>query len=179
MPGVETPPPIRAPAGLTSAEAARRLATDGPNVVPGDGARHWLRILGSQIGTPLVLVLIVAAALSRVLGERTEAAVILLIVALNALLGFVQEHRAERALRALQSFVTRTARVRRDGVVLEVPAADLVRGDLVELQVGDLSLPISSWSRRTRSARTRPRSRANRSPCRRSPARWCGSGPPS
>jgi Mg2+-importing ATPase len=138
MPGVETLFPLRAPAGLTSAEAARRLATDGPNVVPADGARHWLRILGSQIGTPLVLVLIVAAALSRILGERTEAAVILLIVALNALLGFVQEHRAERALRALQSFVTRTARVWRDGAVQEIPAADLVRGDLVELQVGDL-----------------------------------------
>jgi Mg2+-importing ATPase len=138
MPGIEVPSPRQPPAGLTAAEAARRLAADGPNVVPGGGPRHGLRLLGAQIGTPLVLVLIVAATLSWIVGERTEASVILLVVALNALLGFVQEHRAERALRALQALVTHTARVRREGAVREIPAADLVRGDLVELQVGDL-----------------------------------------
>jgi Mg2+-importing ATPase len=124
--------------GLTAVEAARRLAADGPNALPSEGERHWLRILVAQIASPLVLLLVMAALLARVLGERVEAVVILLIVALNALLGFFQEHRAERSLRALRGFITRSARVRRDGSVREVPAEDLVRGDAVELEVGDL-----------------------------------------
>jgi Mg2+-importing ATPase len=125
------------PGGLTEVEATRRLAVDGPNALPSE-ERHWLRILASQLSSPLVLVLVAAALLARVLGERVEAVVILLIVALNALLGFVQEYRAERSLRALRGFITRTARVRRDGHVREVPAEQLVRGDVVELEVGDL-----------------------------------------
>jgi Mg2+-importing ATPase len=125
------------PDGLTEVEAARRLAVDGPNALPSE-ERHWLRILASQIASPLVLVLVAAALLARVLGERVEAVVILLIVAMNALLGFFQEHRAERSLRALRGFITRTARVRRDGRVRDVPAEELVRGDVVELEVGDL-----------------------------------------
>jgi magnesium-transporting ATPase (P-type) len=126
------------PGGLTEVEAARRLSVDGPNALPSDGDRHWLRILASQIASPLVLILVVAALLARLLGERVEAVVILLIVALNALLGFVQEHRAERSLRALRGFITRTARARRDGILREVPAQELVRGDVVDLEVGNL-----------------------------------------
>ena len=72
------------PRGLTQAEAARRLTVDGPNALPSEGDRHWLPILGSRIASPLVLVLVVAALLARVLGERVEAVVILLIVGLNA-----------------------------------------------------------------------------------------------
>ena len=138
MSAVQLEPAAPAEPGLTSAEAVRRLAQDGPNRIGAETGRHWLRILAAQLGSPLILVLVAAALLSRLLGERIEAAVILLIVALNAALGFAQEYRAERAVRALRKLVTRTARVRRDGVVREVPAADLVRGDLVELQVGDL-----------------------------------------
>ena len=77
------------------------------------------------------------ALISRLLGERV-AAVILAIVALNAVMAFVQEYRAERALEALQSFVTRTARVRRDGAIVDIPAGSLVRGDAVLLELGDL-----------------------------------------
>jgi Mg2+-importing ATPase len=124
--------------GLTEAEALRRLASDGPNAVPSEGDRRWPRILVSQIATPLVLVLVFAALLSVLLGERVDAVVILLIVGLNALLGFAQEYRAEQSLRSLSAFVTRSARVRREGVVREIPAEELVRGDMVELEVGDL-----------------------------------------
>ncbi|HEU5042424.1 MAG TPA: HAD-IC family P-type ATPase, partial [Gemmatimonadales bacterium] len=126
------------PAGLTAEEAARRLARDGPNEVGGDRGRTWPAILAAQFASPLILVLIAAAGLSRLLGERIEATVILLIVLVNAGLGFAQEYRAERAVRALRALVSRTARVRRDGLTREIPAREVVQGDLVELQVGDL-----------------------------------------
>lgn len=124
--------------GLTSEEAARRLAQDGPNEVARGHTRPALRILRAQLASPLVLVLVGVAVVARLLGETVEATVIVLVVALNALLGFAQEYRAERALQALRRFVTRTARVRRDGHTLEIPAAEVVRGDVVQLEIGDL-----------------------------------------
>jgi Mg2+-importing ATPase len=101
-------------------------------------SRPSFRILRKQLGSPLVLVLLGVAIVSRLLGEAVEATVIVLVVALNALLGFVQEYRAEHALQALRKFVSRTARVRRDGRAIDVPAAEVVRGDAVLLEVGDL-----------------------------------------
>jgi Mg2+-importing ATPase len=97
-----------------------------------------LEVLRAQLASPLPLVLVAAALISRLLGERVDAAVILGIVVLNAALGFFQEHRAERALRDLRRYVTRTARVRRDGTLAELPAGDLVPGDVIALEVGDL-----------------------------------------
>lgn len=132
------PAPQDSVSGLSAGEAARRLAADGANVIPRRGARPWTRILLAQFASPLVLVLIVVAAISRLLGEGVEAAVILLIVVMNGALAFFQEYRAERALEALQGFVTRTARVRRDGAAVEIPASELVRGDAVLLELGDL-----------------------------------------
>ena len=130
--------PVASDTGLSSEEAARRLVNAGRNELPRPGERQALRILLGQFGSPLLLVLILAAAVSWALGERTEAAVILCIVAINALLGFVQEYRAERAVRALRRLVTPTARVRRDGTVVEIAAAELVPGDIVELELGAL-----------------------------------------
>jgi P-type Mg2+ transporter len=131
-------PPTGEPPGLSPEEAARRLAHDGPNEVAAGTSRPALRILRRQVESPLVLVLIGVAIVSRLLGESVEAVVILLVVALNALLGFVQEYRAERALEALRRLVTRTARLRRGGATVEVPAAQVVNGDLVLLEMGDL-----------------------------------------
>ena len=96
-------------AGLTSAEAAHRLAREGPNEVPQGRTRPALRILRAQLATPLVLVLLAVAVVSRLLGEGVESTVILMVVALNACLGFAQEYRAERALQALRRFVTADA----------------------------------------------------------------------
>ena len=127
-----------APAGLTSAEAARRLAAEGLNELPSGGSRSPLHIFATQLSSPLVGILIAAAAISYLLHERIEATVILLIVALNAALGFVQEYHADRSLAALRRYVTRTARVWRDGALREIPAAELVRGDVIELEVGDV-----------------------------------------
>jgi Mg2+-importing ATPase len=130
--------PAGSDTGLGSEEAARRLATQGRNELPRPDERQAVRIFLAQFASPLVLVLILAAVVSRVLGERTEAVVILCIVAVNACLGFVQEYRAERAVRALRQFVTRTARVHRDGSLVEIAAAELVPGDVVELDLGVL-----------------------------------------
>jgi Mg2+-importing ATPase len=126
------------PQGLTTEAAARRLASDGPNAIGTERGRHWLGILAGQFRSPLVLVLVAAAGISHLLGERVETGVILAIVAINALLGFVQEYRAEHAVRLLRRLVTRTARVVRDGRPQTVPAEAVVVGDLVELEVGDL-----------------------------------------
>jgi Ca2+-transporting ATPase len=126
MSAVQLEPATPAEPGLTSAEAVRRLAQDDRTAQCGRAAATGCWILAAQLGNPLILSHRRRAA-ARLLGEGIEAVVILLIVALNAALGFAQEYRAERAVRALRRLVTRTARVRRDGVVREVPAADLVR----------------------------------------------------
>jgi P-type Mg2+ transporter len=126
------------PAGLTPEEAQRRLTRDGPNTLGRHASRPVLRILRSQLASPLVLVLLAVAVTSRLLGETAEPAVIVLVVGLNALLGFAQEYRAERALRALRRFVTRTARVRRASRTLDIPADQVVCGDVVLLEIGDL-----------------------------------------
>lgn len=147
---IRTPPPWALPgpqvvqdfhsstAGLEPQEAARRLVQRGPNVVARRFRRPGLRILLSQFTSPLILVLIGAAVVSRYLGESVEASVILAIVLVNAALGFAQEYRAERALRVLQRFVTHTARVRRGGVMVEVSTDTLVPGDVVSIGLGDL-----------------------------------------
>src|SRR5262245_8182734 len=136
-PTSSSPSPPPRSSGLTSADAAQRLAQYGPND-PGrqHGRRGWL-VLASQFTNRLVLLLLIAAILSLFLGERIEAVVILAILAVNALLGVCQEYRAERALGALRRLITHTARVRRDGTNLQIPATELVPGDLVLLQIGD------------------------------------------
>jgi len=82
-------------------------------------------------------VLVAAAVLAGSIGDLKDAVVILVVVVLNALLGFWQEHRAEATLAALKKMLSPTARVRRDGGVHEVPATGLVPGDLVLLEAGD------------------------------------------
>lgn len=94
-------------------------------------------MLAAQFSNRLVLLLLIAAVLSLFLGERIEAAVILGIIGVNSLLGFAQEYRAERALVALRSLIAHTARARRDGESRQVPAPELVPGDVVLLGIGD------------------------------------------
>ncbi len=122
--------------GLTSAEAAARLSQHGPNVLVERGARSSFSILKDQFASVMVLLLVGAGIVSAVLGEYTDAAAILAIVVLNAILGFVQEYRAERALEALRSLAVPTVRVRRDGHVAEMSARELVPGDIVLLEAG-------------------------------------------
>ncbi|HSC27430.1 MAG TPA: cation-translocating P-type ATPase [Vicinamibacterales bacterium] len=123
--------------GLTAVEAARRLVEYGENSLPSPAPPAWWALLARQFASSLILLLIAAATLSVFLGEWIDAAAIAAIVALNAGLGFAQEHRAEQSLAALRSLAVPNARVIRDGEPRTVPAARVVPGDLVLVEAGD------------------------------------------
>src|SRR5215207_201005 len=123
--------------GLSRAEAARRLLEHGPNELAAAQRQSPWALLLEQFTNVLILILLVAVALSIVLGHATEATVIAVIVVFAAVLGFVQEYRAERAIEALGRMAAPTATVVRDGDELDVPARELVPGDVVLLQPGD------------------------------------------
>ncbi len=123
--------------GLDQGEAARRLAKDGPNLLPHAAGECLWRILWRQIDSPLILVLVASAVVAALLGERTDAAVVGAVVVINTLVGFFQEYRAGRAIEALSSLVPESATVLRAGVRRTVGVTDLVRGDVVALGSGD------------------------------------------
>ncbi len=124
--------------GLSPAEAARRLSAYGPNEIRDRGGTSPWRILWEQFTSTMALILIAAALLSTLVGSIKDSTTILAIVCLFALLGFVQEYRAERAIRALKRLAVPHVRVRRGGIVVEVPAAQLVPGDILLLEAGNL-----------------------------------------
>ena len=125
--------------GLSTAEAARRLIQHGPNALIEHGSKRPWRIVWEQLTATMVLILIVAAVISAALGDREDTIVILAIVILNAILGFTQEYRAERAMAALKQLAAPIVKVRRDGHMLELAARDLVPGDIVLLEAGNLA----------------------------------------
>ena len=123
--------------GLSEAAARRRLAERGPNELKAARRVSPWAILVAQLKNVLIAVLIAAVGLSAFLGDALEAAVIAAIVILAVLLGFVQEYRAERAIEALREMAAPTATVVRGGEEREIPARDLVPGDILLLQAGD------------------------------------------
>ena len=124
-------------AGLSGAEAARRLAAAGPNDVPRD-RRGPLRVLASQLANPLLLLLAATAIASVVLGESTDAIIILVIVALSVGLGFFNEYRSVQIVAELEQRLRRTSLVLRDGTLQPVDSATLVPGDVIALRLGDI-----------------------------------------
>jgi len=122
--------------GLSQAEAERRLAEVGPNELTERGLRSPWRILAAQFTEVMVVVLIVAAAIAFAVGDLKDTIAILVIVVLNAALGFTQEYRAERAMAALKKMAVPRIKVRRDGEVREISARELVPGDLFLLETG-------------------------------------------
>ena len=123
--------------GLSSTEAKRRLAEFGPNELAEKRKASAWTIFVEQFKSLLIIILLVAVALSAALGEVTDAIVIFVIVLFAAVLGFVQEYRAERAMEALKRMASPTATVIRDGTELEVAARELVLGDIILLHTGD------------------------------------------
>lgn len=122
--------------GLSAGEARSRLELNGPNKLPTAGRARGLRLLLTQFTSPIVLILIGATVLSLVLGDVTDSLIILAIVLASGLLGFSQEHSAGRTIDALIAQVRVTTRVRRDGVEVEVPAEEIVAGDMLVLTAG-------------------------------------------
>lgn len=123
--------------GITQTEADTRLEKHGPNVIAETDRIHPLQILARQFKSPLVWILIAAMIISVVVKEYTDFYVILAIVVLNAILGFFQEYKAETAIAALKKMISLKAIVIRSGIQKEVPASELVPGDLIVLKTGE------------------------------------------
>ena len=124
--------------GLSSAQAAARLAADGPNLVAKPPRRRLIARVGRQLADPLVALLLACAVVTTILRDLPDTAIIVLVVAVNTVIGVVQEVRADAAIAALDGLAAPSARVVRDGQDLMVPAASLVRGDCVRLEAGDV-----------------------------------------
>lgn len=123
--------------GLTSAEAVELLAEHGPNRLAEPPRRpKWLRFL-DQFRDTIVYILAVAAVVAGVVGDLKDTVVIAVVLVINAILGYVQEARAEGALEALNKMLTTRARVRRDGRVIEIDNENIVPGDVVLVEAGD------------------------------------------
>lgn len=123
--------------GLSSEEAEARKDKYGLNELEERGLRSPWVVLAGQFTEIMVIILLVAAVISFLIGETTDAIMILIIVILNAILGFTQEYRAEKAMEALKKLSVPTVRVRRDGQIKEVEANGLVPGDIVLFEAGD------------------------------------------
>jgi len=125
--------------GLSQAEVDRRLAEYGPNELVEKGVKSPWQILLEQLSDAMVIVLILAAIISGFIGELQDTVVIIAIVVLNAVLGVTQEYRAERAIAELKKLAVPNVRVRRGGQVQEVSARELVPGDIVQLEAGNVA----------------------------------------
>ena len=125
------------PPGLTTATARARLAETGGNTMPDTTPPAWLRAL-AMFWAPVPWMLEAAIVLQLLIGEYPEAAVIGVLLVFNAMLGFVQESRAQATLDALKARLALNASVRRDGAWTTIPATDLVPGDIVKLSLGGI-----------------------------------------
>jgi P-type Ca2+ transporter type 2C len=186
-------------AGLTSADAARLLAAVGPNRLPDPPRRGVGSRLVEQLRDPMILLLLGAAALTTYLRDWPNTAIIAAVVVFNTTVGLIQQVRAERAMAALRQLVAPVACVVRDGVLVPLPAVEVVPGDVAMLAAGDVvpadgtlvevhdlqvdesrvtgeSLPVAPWLR-TVTARSWSRAPVRRAgsagspPCSRAPHR--------
>lgn len=123
--------------GLTSAQAAELIQKYGPNSTAAERKAKPLKIFMGQFKDVMVMILIIASAISAFIGEYYDAVTIITIVVLNAVLGFVQEYRTEKTLLALKNMAAPAAKAYRDGHLTVLPAAELVPGDVIALEAGD------------------------------------------
>ncbi len=125
-------------AGLSAQEAAKRLADNGPNELKEGNRVSALRILLGQFKSVIIWILIAAGVLSGLLGQAIDAIAILVIVVLNAVIGFYQEFNAEKSIAALKQMTAPLAKVKREGQIISVPATAIVTGDIIALEAGDV-----------------------------------------
>lgn len=125
------------PLGLTDAEAKRRNKINGANKLATKKKKSMAKMFAGQFKDIMVMILIVATAISVALGAVYDALTIMLIVLINAFLGFIQEFRTERTLEALEKMTSPTAKVFRDGTLKSIPAEEIAEGDIFQLEAGD------------------------------------------
>ena len=130
----ESPTTIK---GLTAAEAEKRLSTDGENRLAKKKKTSAAKIFAGQFHDVMVMILLVSVVISVALGQYADAVPIVLIVIINAALGFIQEYRCEKTLEKLENMTAPTAMVYRDGRLVKIPAAEVVAGDVFTLEAGD------------------------------------------
>jgi P-type Ca2+ transporter type 2C len=124
--------------GLSAADAQKRLLEHGPNQLQAHATRGAWAILADQFKSLVVVLLVGAAVLAFALGDITEGVAVLAVIAINAAIGFFTEVKATRSMEALHKMGSVTTRTRRDGRIAEIPAGDLVPGDIVVLEGGDI-----------------------------------------
>ncbi|MFD1486005.1 HAD-IC family P-type ATPase [Lacticaseibacillus baoqingensis] len=122
--------------GLTQAEASKRLATDGPNAIQTQRTPKWVLFV-RQFNNLIIYILIMAAVLTTLMGHLTDTVIIALVIVINALIGYYQEASASDSLEKIRGMLAHNATVYRDGQRIDVPAAELVVGDVVFLEAGD------------------------------------------
>ena len=122
--------------GLSSNEAKSRLEKYGENKLASKPKKTGIQIFMSQLKDPMIFILLVAALVSGIMGEISDAIIILLVIFINAIVGTVQESKAEKTLEALKKLSTPKAIVKRDGVSTEIPSENVVPGDIIILDAG-------------------------------------------
>lgn len=123
--------------GLTDEQAQERIKIDGYNKLASEKKRSTVKLFAGQFKDILVMILLVSTVISVFLGEIYDAITIILIVLMNAILGFIQEFKTEKTLEALKNMTAPTARVYRNGVIKVIPADEMVKDDIFEIEAGD------------------------------------------
>ncbi|TDE28800.1 cation-translocating P-type ATPase [Flavobacterium ranwuense] len=126
------------PSGIDDVTASERLRKYGKNQIEDKKKKTILQMLLCQLSDFMILILIAAAIISGILGDVTDTIIILAIIIINAVVGFIQEYRAEKAMEALKNMVANYARILREGKAMDIPASNLVPGDVVVLEAGNV-----------------------------------------
>lgn len=126
------------PNGLDEVTAFERLNEYGKNQIEDTKKKSVFQMVLSQLSDFMILILIAAAIISGIIGDLTDTIIILSIIIINAVVGFIQEYRAEKAMEALKNMAANRARVLREGKMMDIPATDLVPGDVVVLEAGNV-----------------------------------------
>ncbi|MBG6185752.1 cation-translocating P-type ATPase [Flavobacterium sp. CAN_S2] len=126
------------PNGIDEITVSERMCEHGKNEIEDTKKKSILQMILSQLSDFMILILIAAAIISGIIGDVTDTIIILAIIIINAIVGFIQEYRAEKAMEALKNMVANHARIMREGKMIDIPASDLVPGDVVVLEAGNV-----------------------------------------
>lgn len=126
------------PTGIDDETASERLRKNGKNQIEDKKKKTIVQMILSQLSDFMILILIAAAVISGFIGDLTDTIIILAIIIINAVVGFIQEYRAEKAMEALNNMVANHARILRKGKKIDLPASDIVPGDVVVLEAGNV-----------------------------------------